>query len=246
MKIILVMALLMLSVQVKAAPGFTSLTQSDFDKITKEFSSNFAHPSVLGAAPLGEVFGIEAGLVGGINASPGIDEIVKRSAPGSTLPNLYHAGLLGAISVPYGVTGELVLLPKVGGAEGSFQLLSVGGKLTLSDALIPVIPFNLAARFIYTSSEFTFKQTVGAVDGTVTNKNTVMGLQILASPKLPIIEPYLGIGMLKAKNSLGITGTGTIFDSSLTTGQSADSEPSTTQILLGLDCRLGFMALGAE
>jgi len=228
-----------------ASPTFTNLTQDDFNNITKEFSSNIEHPSVMGAESLGHLFGVEAALVAGVNPSPRINDIVERSA-GSSFKNLYHGGLALGLTVPFGITGEAVLLPKmtVGGAE--FQAYSVGAKITLNEDLLSMIPFNLAVRGFYTNSQFNFDQTSGGVNGTVKNKNTVTGLQLLASPRLPIFEPYAGIGFLQAKNTLSVTGTGTVFDPSYTSSQSADSNPTTTQFLLGVNAKLLLLSLGLE
>lgn len=226
-------------------PAFTNLSSADFDNVSKEFSANFVHSSVLGAASMGSIFGFELALVAGTTATPEIDKIVQRSSPGDSLDKLYHGGFLVALSVPFGITGELVTIPKTSSQDASFQLMSLGVKLTLNEQLLAVIPFNLALRGIYTNSSFDFKQSSGGVDGTVENKNTVTGLQILASPKLPLVEPYAGIGFLKAKNSLSVTGTGTVFDTTVTSGQSADSEPSTTQLILGVNVKL-LVSLGLE
>src|SRR5690348_12960246 len=103
-----------------AAPSFTNLSQDDVDKISKEFSANFVHPSVMGASTLGKIFGVEAALVAGQTPSPETDAIVKRSAPGNELPNLYHAGLLLGLSVPLGFTGELVMIPKTTSSSAEF------------------------------------------------------------------------------------------------------------------------------
>ena len=231
----------------RAELGFTNLTQTDFDKISKELSSNFTHNSVLGASSLGKIFGLELAVVGGYTLSPEIDTIVKRSAPGSDLPKLYNAGFIAAVSVPFGITAEAVLTPKVTAADASYQATSLAVKLSMNDELIPIIPFNLALRGIYSTNEFSFKQTISAVEATVKDANNITGLQILLSPKLPIVEPYAGIGFLNAKNTLSVSGTtGTIFDSSFNTTQSADSTLSSTQLLLGVDVRFLMLTAGVE
>lgn len=228
------------------AASFTSLTQDDYDKITKEFSSNFVHNSVSGASSLGSVFGIETSLVAGQTGSPNIDAIVKRSGSSSGLSSLYSGGLLLAVSVPLGFTGEVVYFPKSTVSDASFQTTSLALKWTASESLL-VLPINLAFRGLYTNSEFSFNQTLSGANATVTNKNTVSGLQILVSPKLPFVEPYVGIGMLSASNSLSVAGTtGTIFDTTLTTSQSSDNKASSTQLIAGVNAKLLLFSLGAE
>ncbi len=229
-----------------AATSFTSLTQDDYDKVTKEFSGNFVHPSVSGADTLGKIFGVETSIVAGQTSSPNIDAIVKRSGASGGLSNLYNGGLLVALSVPLGFTGEIVYFPKTTISDSSFQTTSLGLKWTASESVL-ILPLNLAFRGIYTSSEFSFNQTLSGTTATVTNKNTVTGLQVLVSPKLPFVEPYVGIGMLSASNSLGVTGTtGTIFDTTLTTSQSSDNKASSTQLIAGVNAKLLLFSLGAE
>ncbi len=228
-----------------AGPSFTNLTQSNFEDISKELSANFMHHSVLGAAPLGKVFGFELGLVGGQSPCPEINTIVKNSG-GSDFPNLYHAGILGAVSVPFGITGEIVMLPKTSASDASFEMTSMAAKLTLDETLL-VLPFNLAFRGFYTTSKFSFTQTISSALATVQNEDKVQGFQMLVSPKLPLVEPYAGVGYVSAKNSLSVSGTaGNIFLPSFTSSQSAESTPTSTQFLLGINANLLFFHLGAE
>jgi hypothetical protein len=236
--------LLSFSVSAQAGIGFTNLTSSDFDKISKEFSGNFSHTSVTGAGTLGTLFGFEVGLVGGLTSSPEIDSIVSRSLPGESLANLYHGGVLGALSIPFGLTGEILLIPTMKASDASFQMTSLALKWTMSESVL-ILPVNVAVRGFLSSSDFEFKQSSGGIDGTVKNKNSVTGLQLLVSPNLPFVEPYAGVGFLSGKNSLSLSGTGTIFDTSLTTGQSADSTNSSTQLLLGVNLRL-LVSVGLE
>lgn len=226
------------------SPAFTGLTQDDIDNFTKEYSSNMAHPSVMGAQSLGSIFGFELGVIGGMSTSPKTKDIIAR-AGGSGFGDLYHAGLAGAVTVPFGITAEGILMPKLHASGADFQMYSLAVKWT-SNEVIPIIPFNLAIRGFYSGSEFSFDQNSNGVTGTVKSKDKVMGLQLLASPRLPVLEPYAGVGFVKADNTLDVSGTGTIFDSSVTSGQSATSKPSTTQFLLGINAKLLLLSLGAE
>jgi hypothetical protein len=239
-------AVLFLAGSVRAAtPTFTNLTEDDFNNVTKEFSANMANTSVMGAESLGRLFGVELALVGGMTSSPKIKDIVARSG-GSGMSDLYHAGLAAGVTVPFGITGEAVVLPKLSLSGADFQMYSLAAKISLNEDLIPIIPFNLAIRGFYSNSNFNFSQDAGGVTGTVKNKDTVTGLQLLASPRLPILEPYAGVGFLQADNKLDVDGTGTVFDSSYTSGQSAEKKPTTTEFLLGVNAKLLLLSLGVE
>ena len=230
----------------QAATSFTAVSQGDLDSMTKEFSSNSAHTSVMGAATLGKIFGFELSLVAGQNQSPNTDKVVKASSSTDSLPNLYHAGLLLAVSVPLGFTGEVIYTPKVTSNAVDFQGTSAALKYTFNQSLI-VLPFNLALRAFASSSKLNFTQTTPTVTGNVENKNNVNGLQILISPSLPMLEPYAGIGYLQAKDSLSFSGAGNLFGTSIPLGTSSlDSTASTTQFLFGVNAHILLLSLGLE
>ncbi|PIS11369.1 MAG: hypothetical protein COT73_04330 [Bdellovibrio sp. CG10_big_fil_rev_8_21_14_0_10_47_8] len=227
-----------------AAPSFTSIDQASFDKISKEFSANFMHHSVQGAAPLGNIFGFELGILAGQTATPDTKDIVASSG-GSDLDKIYHGGILAAVSVPLGISGELVYFPKTTASGVSLESTSLAAKLSLNTELLKMIPFNLALRAFYTDSKLSFDQQVGAVSSTVTDTDKVTGFQLLLSPAMPVIEPYAGLGIVSAKNTLSTTG-GSIFSSGLTTGSSFDGSYNSTQLLAGITARLVFVSLGLE
>lgn len=240
-KILLVSFLFPLSVFAQST-SFSAITDSEFEDISKEFAGNFMHHSVQGAAPLGDVFGFEVGLVGGQQPSPKIDALSKR-AGGSGVSNLYHAGLLGVVSVPFGITGELLVLPKLSANSAEASMTSLGLKWSMNSTLV-VLPFNLALRGFQTTSKFSFNQTItppGAT-ATVEDESTVTGFQLLASPSLPVVEPYVGIGTLSAKNKLG-SSLGSVFADG---SSSKEKNLSSTQLLLGVNANLLFFRLGAE
>ncbi len=229
-----------------ASPTLTNLTADDFEKVSKELSGNFMHHSVQGAASLGTIFGFEVGLVGGQESTPNMNAIVKAQS-GSDFPNLYHAGILGVVSIPFGITGEVMLTPKTTSNGSTFQETSLALKLSLNTELLKFLPFNLALRGISSNSQFSFQQVMSGANATVENKNSVAGLQILLSPSLPIVEPYIGIGFLNAKNTLSVTGSSTsIFAPAYTSNQSAENTLSTTQILAGITAKLLVFSVGAE
>lgn len=226
-----------------ATPEFSNLSEKDFENAAKEISGDLMHHSVQGAATLGSIFGFEVGLVGGTTSSPDIDKISKDRG-GTSISNLYHGGILGVLTVPLGFTGELLILPKYSASDISAEMTSFAVKYTMDESLV-VLPFNLAFRAFMSGSKLSFKQTGTLAAGTIENENKATGFQILASPKLPMVEPYVGIGMVSAKNTLSTSGV-LLFDPSYTTAQSKDVTVSTTQFILGVTGNLLFVRLGAE
>lgn len=235
-----------------AGPAFNNLTQSQFDDAIRELSANSSFYSVSGASSLGTIFGIEAGLVAGLSGSPKINEFAKQVDANSDVGRIPHANILAAVSVPFGITGEMVFLPSISVGDFKYQQFGAALKWTANEGL-PFLPFNLAVRGFITRNSMNFKQTLNnastgnvPVDVTVTQENSQTGIQILAAPGLPLVEPYVGVGFISAKGSLGVSGTttGTIF--SFTSAQNAESQPTSTQLLLGVTANLLIVNLGAE
>lgn len=244
MKKIIGSLFLLSALQAFADPSFTGITNSDFDSITKEFSANFTHSSMLGPSKMGTILGVQVGLIAGQTGTPNTDAIVKRSG-GSGLENLYNAGLLGAIGIPMGIAFEAVIIPKLTTSGASLNSTSFAVKWNINE-VVPVLPVNLALRGFYSNASFEFGQTVGATAVTVSSKTKVTGLQLLISPMLPVVEPYLGVGLLSGTNELGVTGTTSIFDPAYSTAQSETKTVSATQMVAGIDVNLLIMKIGAE
>lgn len=248
MKSFLITTLFFINSVAFADPQFTNLTSEDFDNIAKEFSANFTHNSMMGASKLGTVFGFQVGVAASQTASPKTNEIVKRNG-GSELSYLYNAGLMAAVGVPFGVSFEAVITPKLSASGGDASSTSLGLKWNIND-VIPVLPVNLALRGIYSDAKISFSQVMSGVTATVDNKTKVTGLQILISPMFPILEPYAGVGFLTGTNELSVsgtsTGTGTIFDPSFSSAQSEKKSVSGTQAILGLEASLALIKFGAE
>lgn len=244
MKSLLCFFLLTLSLKSFASPEFTNVTEAEFEDISKEMSANFTHNSMLGASKMGEIFGFQFGLTAGQTSTPKTNAIAKRNA-GAELPNLYNLGLIAAVGIPFGISAELVVFPEMTISEAKLSTTSLAIKYNIND-VIPILPINLAVRGVYSTSKFSFEQEISSIPASVSNKNSVSGLQLLISPMLPLVEPYLGVGFLNGSNDLSVTGTGTIFDNTFTSTQSASKSVTTTQILAGVDVNLIFMKLGAE
>lgn len=234
-----------------AGPGFNNLSQDDFDKAIRELSANSSYHSVTGAGTLGSIFGFEVALVGGLSNTPDINAYSKQVDASADISRLPHAALLLGASVPLGFTGELLFFPESSFSSVKYQQFGASVKWTATDLL--VLPFNLAVRGFMTSNKMSFNQVLqnsstGNVptDVTVTQDNSQIGVQLLASPNLPFVEPYVGIGTIKANGKLAVSGTttGTIFG--FTSAQSAESSPVSTQLLVGVNVNLLIVNLGLE
>ena len=229
-----------------AATAFDNLSQEDFDNIAREFSANSMLHSVMAPSSLGDIFGFQVGLTLGMTKSPEIQKLVKETDPNTDIGSIPHGGLLGAVSVPFGISAEFNFLPEIDANGTKYKQYAAALKWSASDALLPVSPVNVAVRGFIARSDFSFTQTESGNQLDVKYEGRVSGLQLLVSPKmLPIVEPYIGLGVLKAEGDMSLSGSsGTIFD--FTSERSAESKPSSSQFLLGVNASLLLMNLGLE
>ncbi|HEX4924023.1 MAG TPA: DUF6588 family protein, partial [Bdellovibrionales bacterium] len=231
---------------------FDQINQSDLDAITKEITANFAHSTVTGASSLGDVWGVELSLIGGMTKTPEIERRVKEVDPQTTVSSLPDVVLAAQVSVPYGITGELAFFPAVGSESFRFSNLGLGVKWTLTQGLLE-LPLDIAVKVNYTTTNLSFTQTINnastgnvPVDSKVESKTNTLGYGVFVSKELALIEPYAGLTFLNAKSDLSVSGTGTIFDTTYTNGQSGSSSPSGTMFTLGVDLSLAIIKIGAE
>ncbi|MCO4795245.1 MAG: hypothetical protein KC493_16120 [Bacteriovoracaceae bacterium] len=230
-----------------AGPGFDDVTQTDLDNISKEFAANFVHRPIAPASSLGAIFGFEVGLVAGLTDASKIGEITKRTDPTESDPldKLIHAGVLGSVSVPFGITGEVILLPEQNLGDVDISNFSLGIKWTL-DSILPIPFVDVAIRGHYSSGELSFSDTVDAVNTKVSLENTTTGVTLLASAGLMIIEPFVGVGYVTRESTLAATGAAQIFDTTFTTAKSSTVDGSSAQIIVGAQLNLLFMKVGAQ
>lgn len=240
MKKFIAALMLALPFTVQAAdPVFNNITDADMKEIAKGMGANFTHNSMMGASKMGTVFGFQFGLVAAQTAVPDIDDIAKRNS--GELPNLYNAGLMAAVGIPFGLAFEATMMPKFKGGGASASANSFAVKMNFNE-VIPVLPINLALRGVYSNAELSFDQDMGGgVTGKVKNETSVSGVQLLLSPMIPIVEPYIGVGTLSAENKLGVS-TGSI----LVGGVDDKKKVTSTQILAGVEANLLLMKLGLE
>ena len=246
----LAFAVLLVSTQANAStPQFSGLSQSDVDSINREFGANSSWHSVTTPSSLGSVFGFELGVVGGLTTTPDINTLANRAQAGTDVSQLPHGGLLGGFGIPGGLTFEALFIPKINTSGVDFQQYGAAVKWTLTDQVIPA-PVNIALRGFISKSQLSYTQNVTdaqsgqSVPSQVTQSGQMLGLQALLSPKfIPVLEPYIGFGILSGKGSLSADVTN---NSLLASGVSGDTNGSSTQLLAGLEVKLLVIAIGAE
>jgi hypothetical protein len=226
---------------------FDNISESDLKDIVQDFSGVFTHTSVSGAGSLGSIFGFELGLVGGASQVDRLEKIIKREDPtAEDIPMIPSGGLLGRLTVPFGLTIEALVIPEVGDEDFKFQNTSLALLWTPTETILSFMPVSIGTKLHYTTTDLNF-QTPDPVTGTDvkgTFKNYILGLQALVSQDLVFVEPYAGIGYVQADGDLAISGSNTFYN--FTTATSASKSVSGTQFLLGAEFKLLVMKFGAE
>lgn len=221
--------------------GFSNITQAEMENIVNEFSANFVPTTVSSAAPLGKIFGFEVGVIGGLTKAKNVESYAERATGQDVSNQLPHAGIFGAVSLPYGITAELGGIPKTKIQDGDFNYVFGSVKWSFWDTLLDV-----AAKLSVAKLDFSFNQTSSGVNGVVDFKDTVQTLVLMASKNFIFVEPYIGFGIIKTDGNLKVTGTGTVFDSTYTSAQEATQNPSGIYTVLGANMNLFIMKFGLE
>jgi hypothetical protein len=233
-------------------PTFDNLTDADFDTIAKDFSGLFVHTSATPPTSLGKVFGVEAAIIAGAAEVPGVESISKRFDPTVELPYAPFAMLYGAVSVPMGFTIETNLLPDTDVENLNLKHLGVGVKWSVTDVFFENLPFDLAVKTFYSSSEIGFTQTVPtggpAVNVDVGFENKMHGLEVLLGWDAMIVQPYVGAGYVSSRSDLrGVAAADPTYSLFLdNVSQSKSTSVSSARLIAGCQFNLALIKTSVE
>jgi hypothetical protein len=239
-----------------AVPSLNNLTVGDYDKIVREFSANFSYSSVTPASSLGGVWGFEIGAVGGLTKSPELLTLVKKTGSSYDQDKLPHGGALVRVGAPFGLTGELVIFPKMKISDLSIGQYGGAAQWTITDLFLTDFPVTMAVKGFFSKTSMDYTQSLNnsttgnqPVDATITYDDTLLGAQFLVSKSFLVFEPYVGLGYVRSTGDLSVSAV-LAPNASLFPGQgvgnSISSKPTSSQLLAGLDIRLAVFSLGAE
>lgn len=249
----IILGWLMLSLSTYASDiELDNLSQQDVDDISEEFSANFVHSTVSGASTMGSIFGFEVGIVGRVSDASKIGALVKEQDANSDVSSLYDAGLMAQVSIPFGITAEMVYLPELELSGLSVNRTSFGAKWTITDGLL-VLPFNLAVRAHYSTSDLSYSDVINNASTGGNNVNADIGIEsksyganVTASLDLLMVEPYAGIGYVSSDTDINVNASGGADIFSYTSAQSASSSSSGLHYFVGAQANLLIFKLAAE
>jgi hypothetical protein len=222
---------------------FPTITQDELTKMSEEFMGNFTHTSVSGASSLGAIFGFEVGILGGLTSAGELEKVIKRANADFDLGHLPHAGVMGRVSIPFGLTFELNLFPTIKTSAAEFGQFSGGVQYDFFS--FPMV--NLAAKIHYSKGDFELNQTIqNDAAGTINYDHTIYGAQLLASVNALIVEPYAGIGFARGSSDLAFNATAGNNLFSFTDARSSSVSKTSAHVLLGANVSLLLVNFGLE
>lgn len=231
-----------LGLSAHAGYEFSNVDSNDMENIIKELGNNFTYTPVSGASSLGSIFGFKVGAILGMTQAPEISDLAGSDA------GIPHAALLGRLSIPFGLTFGINMIPETKLGDASVALTGFEVQWTITDGLL-ILPLDLAVRGTYTTSKFTFSQDVttpSAATVDVTTDITTTSLALIAGVDLLVVKPYVGVGTVTADGTMDLEGNSSVFGGDLTGDTKASAKPSGTQVLMGVDFSLIFMDIGVE
>jgi hypothetical protein len=233
-------------------PNLSSLSQAQVNSISKEFSANFVHTIIAPASSLGNIFGIEAGLMGGITNTPSINSISTSLSSSATLSKIPTLGIIGAVSMPFGLGAEVNFIPSVTVSSLSVSNASVGFRWTMTNLFKDPF-FDFAFRGHYNTGEIAYTTVINNsstsnqdVNTKVAWKNSSYGYNFILSKKILFIEPYIGFGQVSSSTGINISGASTVTIFTFTSSSSYTSKNSGSQTIAGVNLNLFITKFGAE
>jgi hypothetical protein len=237
--------------------GFDGITKTEFESVGEEFATNFMHTSVSPATGVDDVWGVEVGFIVGVTDAPKTEALVQRFDSTQSSFSLPHAGILVVATFPYGITGELSMIPEQDFGDVKFDTKSFALKWDFSKVFFDKALYSLAAKIHTSSTDFTFSQTINnsssgnvTVDSTISLDVSTIGAHLVGSLDFFLIEPYVGFGMVKATTDLTVTaaGSATVFDDnfSLTDSQKAEVSSTGAHYFVGFQLNLYLLHIAGE
>jgi hypothetical protein len=229
-----------ISLSAFAEPKFDNLTKKDVENVSKEFGANFSHTTVSAPSTDG-IWGIEVGVIAGRTSSPELKDVVASSGGDSKdFKNLYHAGLMARVHIPFEIFAELSVLP-----EKEFDDISIESKsfeLGWNAGRFFMLPLDLAVGMNRGTGDVSFTQNSPVPNTKVELETKTSILWIGASKKFLFVTPYFKLGSAKLDSDLKATGSILNY----TASQTENVDETGSYFAVGANFDFAFLKLGAE
>lgn len=242
MKKYLALSLLLSFSALAADPVFDNLSKDDVEDVSKEFGGNFAHTAV--AAPETDgLWGVEIGAVGGMTKSPNFSDVIDASGgDGKDFKNIYHAGIMARVHVPFDLFLEATYLPEQDFSDVKVKSSSFGVGWNFGRFIH--LPLDIAVGFDYGKGNVKFHQdavgTAPESDIKLDTKTTAYWIGV--SKSFLFFTPYAKVGVSRIEGDLDATGQ--ILGYTAATSESVSTSGSF--LAVGANLQFFFIKLGIE
>ena len=227
--------------------------EEEFKAASKDLSAAFLHTTNSGGSSLGNLWGVELGLVFGGLESRNLQMAAESATEQEQdeLKYLPYAGLIAGVSLPFGIGAEASLIPETDIGDGSFSNLSLSARWSITD-LIPIVgsfsPLKIVARVSYGQTDFAYLTSLTGGRSTEDADFSVKNLEIGATAgfSLFILEPYVGISTVQSESELNASSDLSIPIPGLVNERRLTDDRSGTRVLGGLLFKFPLMRFGLE
>ena len=217
--------------------------QKKFDDVSKDLGAALSFTTNSGGASLGELWGVELGLVLGLTDASKIERIAREnSGDDSNLGYLIYGGLIAGVALPFGIGFEANIIPELETSNVSLSNFAIAARWEITNR-IPLVgsfsPLKLALRASYGDSNFKYQDSTEKAN--IDIKNTEIAA--IAGFNLFLVEPYISLGYIKTSADLHAESKREESDSF---GVSLDSDLDATKFTAGILFKLTVLRLGFE
>lgn len=227
-----------------SSPAFTNITAEDFKNVIRDMTGIFAHTTVSSAGLYSQDTRGEIGLVLGAAETPHIDEISQRSDPDADVSMIPQASVVGTYYFTEQVRFELSYLPEIKTSTIQLGSQSMAVQYTATDTKNPGL--DMGFKLYVTSSDVRFTQSDTSGETNIRFKSNVMGLLMVFSEKILILEPYFALGRINAQGRLKASGTATVFDTNYTTSSTVEESVTGNHMIAGVNFDVFALQAGVE
>ena len=186
------------------------------------------------------------------------ETITLPSGIGESSANLLPTAYLqGALGLGKGIELKARFVPKINTEDVDLSMYGAGLQVEFTKFLpaANVLPVALSGLVAYThldgSYDLTASSNINGENQRIENNTNTWLFELIASTKMPIINFYGGLGIIKGKSESDLLGSyevqsGPFFSETVVDPFSLSSEVSAVRGTIGTKLKLGFFRLNAE
>lgn len=224
-----------------------NLDVTEYKSVVRNFSANLTHTTVSAASGMGGLLGLQLGFVTGRTTTPDINNRVQEVDSSATRSYLPHMAVMGILSLPLGFSVESTMLPKVGTSNFKYNSFSLAAKWAPTD-IFESTSLHLSAKAHAQKSSVEYDYDVGGIRTGHKYNSLVSGVAgYIGYDVVPMIEPYLGFGVVTGTGELKVNGSPIVFsDPTFKSNQKATATVASPMYVFGVELKMGTIRLGFE